>query len=359
MNGHSLALRRAAPALAAAAALGAAELRAQDAERFTLRDERAAVYNLAGEVRVEPGSGSDVVVEVTPSGADARELRVQRGTRDGAGTVTVVYPGDRVVYPRIGRGSRTQLTVQRDGSFGGGGGRLFGGGARRVNIAGSGRGTEAWADVRVQVPAGRSVAIHQGVGRVEVSNVRGELRVRTASAAVRASGTRGSLDVDVGSGGVEVRDAEGTLSLDTGSGGVRLANVRGPSLLVDTGSGGVDGADIEVERLMVDVGSGGVELAQVGAREVEIDTGSGSVELSLTRDARSVVIDTGSGGVTLGLPRDFGAQLEIDTGSGGIRVDVPVEARRASRNNFLGRMGDGDGRVLIDTGSGGVRVVQN
>jgi hypothetical protein len=321
-------------------------------ERHALRDERVAVYNLVGEMRVEAGSGREVVVEVTRGGNDARELRVERGRVGDAETVRVIYPEGRIVYPAMGRGSQTQLTVRRDGTFGGG----WSVGGDRVTIAGSGRGTEGWADVRVRVPAGQTVAVHQAVGRVFVSNVQGTLRVHGASASVRAEGTRGDLGVDVGSGSVEVTGANGNLNVDTGSGGVRLNGVRGSRLIVDTGSGGVTATDVAVEDVRVNVGSGAVRLDGVRARDLVVDTGSGSVSLALAADARNVKIDTGSGGVTMSVPDGYGAEVEIDTGSGGIDVDVPMTARTLRRSRLTGRIGDGDGRLTIDTGSGGVRI---
>ncbi|MDP9348031.1 MAG: hypothetical protein M3P24_02655, partial [Gemmatimonadota bacterium] len=70
--------RLGAAALAGLALLDPGALLAQRAERYALRGERAAVYNLAGEVRVEAGSGVEVVVEVTRGGADAERLRVEQ-----------------------------------------------------------------------------------------------------------------------------------------------------------------------------------------------------------------------------------------------------------------------------------------
>ena len=321
-------------------------------ERFTVEGDRVTVYNLAGKMRVEPGSGSSVVVEVTRGGSDAGRLNVRRGD---SGVLAVVYPDDDVVYPEMGGGSRTTIDVRSDGTFGGD--RLLGG--NRVTIRGSGSGTRAWADVRVLVPAGRAVAVHHAVGRIDVVNVNGDVQVKGHAARIETSGTRGRLDLDTGSGGITVTNAEGEVTLDTGSGGVRLTGVRGSGLDVDTGSGGVTGSDVSVGRLHVDVGSGGVRLEAVDARSVEIDSGSGSVVLRLRRDAEDVKIDTGSGGVTLGLPQGFGADAEIDTGSGGIRVDVPSTVRRSSRSHFSGTIGNGGGRLVIDTGSGGVSVVRN
>jgi hypothetical protein len=72
-----------------------------------------------------------------------------------------------------------------------------------------------------------------------------------------------------------------------------------------------------------------------------------------------VRIATGSGGVTLGVPADFGAEMSVVTGSGGVSVGFPVTARRSSRHQFEGRIGDGRGRVEIRTGSGGVQLVRS
>lgn len=324
---------------------------AQRAERFALRGERVAIHNLAGEVRVVSGTGAEVVVEVARGGGDAAELRVNRGRDGDTERLVVLTPGTRVVYPRMGRSSSSTLNVREDGTFGRGG--------RRVTVSGGGRGTEAYADLTVRVPAGRTVTLHQGVGRVEVTNVAGDLDINTASASVAAAGTRGSLTVDVGSGSVRVERAEGDVDVDTGSGSVRVAEVRGRRLRIDTGSGSVTGSGVTADEVVVDVGSGAVNLARVQAGAITVDTGSGSVQLALSAPARSVEVDTGSGSVRLAVPASFGAEVEIDTGSGGIQVDVPAQAQTVRRDYYRGRIGDGRGRLEIDTGSGGVRITRS
>lgn len=344
---HGSLARLALPALAAA--LLAAPLAGQRTERFALEGRSATVHNLAGEVTVAAGTGSAVVVEVTRGGQDAAQLRVNR---DG-GVLRIAYPGERVVYPRMGARARSSLQVRRDGTLRGG---LFG--SRQVTVAGDGAGTRAWADVRVLVPAGHAVSLHLGVGGVRVTNVNGRVEVVAANAPVRTQVTRGGLEVRLGSGTVEVRDAVGDVAVGTGSGAVTLANVRGTTLDVGTGRGGVSVNGVRVQKLDVGVGSGGANLLAVQAREVTVESGSGPVTLGLTSDA-DLEIDTGSGAVTVSVPAAFGAQVEIETGNGAITVDLPVTDRRASRNTFMGRVGDGSGTVEIGTGSGAVRIRRN
>src|SRR5204863_10145932 len=83
-----------------------------------LKGDSVAVYNLVGELRVEAGTGSDVVVEVQRGGADAAKLDVQSGPLRGRETLRIIYPGDVILMPEWGRGWNTTLRVRDDGTFG-------------------------------------------------------------------------------------------------------------------------------------------------------------------------------------------------------------------------------------------------
>src|SRR5687768_2099413 len=179
---------------------------AQAIERFSLSGPRAAVFTLAGEVRIERGSGQQVEVEVTRGGADADELTVRTSALDGWSALRVNFPDDRIVYRRLGRSSRSTFDVGPDGSFGG---RIMRatldddgfsvptnvrlGRGTRVDVTGTGSGLEAWSDLRLLVPDGRTVAVHLGVGRVVASNVNGDIRIEAGSGSVAATGITGSL----------------------------------------------------------------------------------------------------------------------------------------------------------------------
>ena len=81
-------------------------------ERRTLSGDAVAIYNIAGRLRVESGSGSAVTVEITRGGRDARELRVEQGTIGDREALRVIYPSDRVVYPELERGSGLQNVIE-------------------------------------------------------------------------------------------------------------------------------------------------------------------------------------------------------------------------------------------------------
>lgn len=339
--------------------IGPATLGAQTTDRRIVSGPAVAIYNLAGHVRVEGGGPGDVVVEVTRGGADRGRLRIETGSRGEWQTLRVIYPSDRIVYPRLGGwGTRTTLRVDEHGYFNESG-DWRGGSRQRVEIRSSGSGLEAWADLRIVVPRGKRLSLHLAVGEAMVSNVDGDLAVDVSAADVTTQRTRGRLSLDTGSGSVRVTDAQGSLNLNTGSGSVTVSAVRGDELRMDTGSGSITGRDIEVQALSADVGSGGVRLSGVKASRVSLDTGSGSTDIELLTDVEDVNVDAGSGPVSLRLPAAAGAEVEIQTGSGGIATDFPIQVSRWERNYLRGRLGDGRGRIRIDSGSGRVRLLRS
>ena len=346
-------------AVVAALTIVAGAARAQTS-RHTVSGDSVAIYNLVGEVRIEGGTGSAVTVEVTRTGRDAEQLRVETGPIRGRETLRVIYPDDDIIHSsRNGGHWNTEMRVRDDGTFGDNNGRGFPRAGRSVRIRSRGDGVEAGADLRITVPRGQTVAVYLGVGRAAVSNVDGRLRVDVAAADVTAERTKGQLIIDTGSGEVTVTDAEGDVNLDTGSGSISATRVRGTRLNIDTGSGEVTASEVDATDVNIDTGSGGVDLRGIKARTLHVDTGSGNVDVRLTAPCDDIDIDTGSGGVTLAVPEGLSAQVELETGSGGIDLGFPVQVRRLESDHVIGQIGDGKGRLRIDTGSGSIRIIKS
>ncbi|HWB40620.1 MAG TPA: DUF4097 family beta strand repeat-containing protein [Gemmatimonadales bacterium] len=338
----------------------------QQAERYTLSGDDVAIYNLAGTLTVEPGSGG-VSVQLTRGGADASRLRVERGELNGRETLRVVYPARSIAYAGLEAGSSTTLKVRDDGTFGDGydhrhdrdddddGARNEG---RTVRIARERGDLAGHADLRVGVPVGSRVSLFLAVGRVSLTNVNGEILVDGHATPVTATGSRGSLALDVGSGPVRVSGAEGRLTVDTGSGPVEISGFSGDELLVDTGSGQVSGSDLKAGTVRIDTGSGDIELTGVTAPDVALETGSGSIAAEVRGPLRDLSLETGSGDISVRAPASLAGEVEIETSSGEIETDFPIQVTRHARDHIVGRIGDGVGRVAIETGSGDVRLLK-
>jgi hypothetical protein len=325
--------------------------------RFVLKGDSVAVYNLVGELRVEPGSGSDVAVQVTRGGADAARLDVQSGPLRGYETLRVIYPEDVISLPEWGRGWNTTLRVRDDGTFGDDSRWRRDG--REVRITGRGRGLEAYADLRVMVPAGKRVWLHWGVGKVFVTNVDGVIVVQAASADVSAERTRGMLKLDTGSGEIVVSDASGDVKLESGSGEITGTNIRGDVIKIETGSGTITLTGVAAPRIGVETGSGDITVTGAKGDELSFETGSGNIDVALTATFQRMAIETGSGNVTLRVPPTIGAEVDLDTGSGEFDLGgLTMQVRRLQEDHISGTIGDGRGRLSIETGSGNVRLVK-
>jgi hypothetical protein len=302
------------------------------------------------------------VVDLERGGADAAKLEVESGPLRGRETLRIIYPDDVIVMPDWGRGWNTTLHVRDDGTFGDDNGwegrhhdRGFSGG-HEVRITGRSRdGLEAFADLHVTVPKGKTIGLYLGVGKAFVSNVEGTIRVSVASADVAADRTRGTLRIATGSGNVDLRTASGDVGLATGSGDITVSGVEGAQLRLDTGSGNVTLREGKASIVRVETGSGDIDATSTSGDELSFETGSGHVDVALITTFRSVHIETGSGDVTLKVPPAIGAEVDLDTGSGDIDLGgLTLQVRRIEHDHVTGTLGDGKGRLSVETGSGNV-----
>lgn len=317
-----------------------------------------AVYNLVGRISVVPGPGENVVVEVTRSGRDAARLSIETDPIRGIPSLRVTFPGDEIVYPALGRRSRSTFRIREDGTWGHRSGRGWNEGreGREITVRGEGRGLEAAADLRILVPAGKRASIHLGLGQLDASNVAGTLSLDALSGDVRVTGGSGTLDIDTGSGSIAVTGTDGDLDLDTGSGDVTIQRARGGVLRVDTGSGSVTGSELRFDSANIDTGSGSIALDGLTGSSAVLDTGSGDVEVRLTQNPERLSISTGSGGVMVRVPDTLSAMIDLESGSGEFEVSFPVQLLRKDEDSISGRIGEGRGRISIETGSGDITI---
>lgn len=336
------------PAIAAMLLLFAVlPLPAQRVERITLPGEDVAIYNLAGDVRVEPGPGPAVVVDLVREGRDGARLRVARDEIEGRWTLRVVPTGRQIAYP--GYRGQSALDVCENGTFGS---RCRGG--RRVRIANPG--TDARATLRVQVPSGKRIHLHSGVGSITLRSLGSEVVVTSLLADVIADRTRGPIQITTGAGDVELNGAAGVAEVETVVGKVRVAAFRGGRLALTTGAGEVLARGVVAEELSIRTLAGGVEAVEVRAPVIRINAAGGEVRLARFSGIRSMEVVSGKD-VTVEVPPTLDAVFRVRSATGAIRVEVPMQSVERSGSRFFGRMGAGTGRIQINAASGTVRLL--
>ncbi len=322
--------------LLAAPALAAEAVRTLRAEMPS--DGHVTIENIAGTMKVVPGSGDTIVAVATvhaENDALADSIRFEKVS--GESTLRVVYPlenGDTVRYPGdsgdsslLGRlfGSSTNTTTKYAG--------------RKVRIS-SGSGRLMYADIEIQVPARGARADFRNIaGRISGENLSGDFKFDIQSGEILLTRLDGAIGADTGSGDIKASDISGSFDADTGSGDIDLDRFTGDTIKCDTGSGDVRVVGADAVEFSADTGSGEVLFEATGSRLERINA------------------DTGSGDVTLRLGPDASFEAMADLASGDLNNRYSDAEPIVRDREVVGyRRGDARIRVRIDTGSGDVKL---
>lgn len=311
--------------------------------RWTLTGDVVSIANLAGELRVEPGAGPDVVVEARARGPDAALLRADIERRADGDALRVRFAGRRLVFAGLAiRGDSIEVRPRADGyePAGGVAGRWLDKLLRRpapLRIVRRGAGPAAASDLVVRLPAGRRARLHAAAGTVVIAGARGEIDVVSLFAPVRADTVGGALAVRTHAAPVTVRGGAAELAVRTRAGSVDIEDVSGPRIDVRTTAGSIWAAGANAPWIRLATQAGSVTLQRSRARRIALDADAGSIagseiEADTLRaetgagaivlegvSARDVALDTGKGDVRL-LLRGQPARLHIDAG-GEVAVD--------------------------------------
>jgi DUF4097 and DUF4098 domain-containing protein YvlB len=199
-----------------------------------------------------------------------------------------------------------------------------------------------------------------------------EVSTAVASGSQTIRNVRGPVKVDSASGSIRVDRVERMTSLVTMSGSIEATNL-GDGIRASSASGSVTVSDIKGD-VRINSLSGSTQVFKPGGR-VEADTASGSVEVQgalsdVKAHAASGTVDvrgnpasnsywdlkTISGVVQLGIPTDANFHLSAEAVSGNIRADVPIIIEEQGKHSLRARVGNGGARVEVHTVSGEIRV---
>ena len=295
-----------------------------------------ALGNIAGDITVTRGGGSEATVEIVKTARartadEAREMLrlvdVTVSERNGRAEVRTVYP----------RGDDRDGANRREGN--GRRGDWRGEHRRNSNVS---------VAYTVTAPAGTRLSVGSVSGSIKVSDIKGDLSISSVSGGVRIANAGRVSGARSVSGPVEIVDTEvdGGIEAQSVSGNVTLRNIKARRVEAGSVSGGVALQDMQCERVEAHSVSGMVEYAG-----------------SLARNGR-YELNSHSGGVRLVVAGNSGFELEANSFSGSVRSDLPLSgedrgdaARQAGRRRILrGVHGEGSAVVSITTFSGSVVV---
>jgi hypothetical protein len=278
-----------------------------------------ALGNIAGDIAVTRGSGSDVTVEIvkTARGRDANDSRellqlvqVEVTERSGRADVRTRYPNDQ----------------QRNNR-------------RNFNVS---------VAYNVTAPAGARLSIESISGNVKVTDIKGDVSANTVSGDVRITGGARISAAKTISGIVEIADVQTDGALESGS-------VSGDVIL----------RRVSARRIEASSVSGNIRLEELQCERVEASSTSGSVAYAggLARGGR-YEFNSFSGEVRLTLSGNTGFEVDANSFSGDIRTDLQLTTRgsnggrRGRRTELSGTFGDGSAILDLTTFSGSIVIAK-
>jgi DUF4097 and DUF4098 domain-containing protein YvlB len=216
--------------------------------------------------------------------------------------------------------------------------------ANRVELRAEPRGGNVDTVWDIKVPQDCAVDVRTASGNVRVVNVKGELRITTASGDATLDGTTRIVSIKIVSGDIRITNGGGAAVVSTVSGDVEANGLSAQNFDINTISGDV--------RL----------IGWIGERlTARLLSGDFVVDGSLAKGGR-FDIETHSGDVRLALSEQTGFELDANTFSGNIRVDFPIKSEGPIRTDgrgprvVRGAYGDASASLHLQTFGGNITV---
>jgi DUF4097 and DUF4098 domain-containing protein YvlB len=296
--------------------LFAGNARAQQEERFHQTVEvgpgaALSISNIAGDIQVDGGSGSSIVIDAVKSVEDEDEADLLRSIE-----VDVSQLGNRV-----------RVSTEHTGR----GGRHGGHGSVTVSY-------------RVTVPRGT------------------EVEIQSVSGSVRLTGVNGAANAQSVSGDVQVREVSELVQAKSVSGGVLVERARSSRRAeIESVSGDVEVRGIEAADLTVSSVSGDVSLLDVSSRRASLESVSGELQYSGSiAPSGRYDFQSHSGDVVITIGDEVGFELEASTFSGEIESDfsMNLSSRERKGRSVEAVVGDGSAVIKASTFSGDIQLVR-
>ena len=164
-------------------------------------------------------------------------------------------------------------------------------------------------DYQITVPLRTSATIENRSGRCEIEHIEGPVEIDARSGRVQLRDVRANVRVVSRSGSVQAESLGGEIDIESRSGSVRLADCA--------------------NALKVQSRSGAIQIEEPGA-DVHAHANSGSVRYD-GRVRGSIQIEVESGSIKLSVNPDAVFFLDAESAHGSVRSDLPLRTRGAAK----------------------------
>ena len=206
----------------------------------------------------------------------------------------------------------------------------------------------------IEVPRDTEVSSSVLSGSQAIHNVKGPLKVDSASGSIDVDHIQRQTDLSTLSGSIRAANIDDDLHAKSASGSVIVSNIKG-DVRISALSGSTQ-VTRPGKRVEASTASGTVDV-QGAANDVKAHAASGRITVEGNPGSNSYwELKTASGTVQLGVPKNANFDLDADAVSGAIRTDIPIVVEEQGKHSLRARIGNGGGRVEVHTISGEIRV---
>ena len=206
----------------------------------------------------------------------------------------------------------------------------------------------------IEVPHETEVSTTVASGVQTIRNVRGPVKVDSASGAIHVDHVEQLTELKTMSGAVEASDIGSDIRASSASGSVIVANIKG-DVKISSLSGSTQ-VSKPGGRVDAETASGSVDV-QGAVRDVKAHAVSGRVDVSGNPSSNSYWdLKTASGLVEVGVPTSANFHFSAEAVSGQIKTDVPIIIEEQGKHSLRAKVGNGGARVEVHTISGEIRV---
>lgn len=209
-------------------------------------------------------------------------------------------------------------------------------------------------EYKIDVPRDTDVDAGVASGGITVDNVRGPVKVSSASGYVHVYQVERDVTMSAASGSIDCANIGGFLRVNSASGDIKIADVKG-QVTATAASGSIE-VNRPGDRVEVSSASGSIEVSGAN-NDLKVHAISGSINVSGDPSAsRLWEVKSVSGSVDLRVPANASFLLTAEATSGDIRTNIPVILDEQGKHSLRAHVGSSSGRIEVHTVSGGVNL---
>jgi hypothetical protein len=212
-----------------------------------------------------------------------------------------------------------------------------------------------YVEYRVTVPEKFNADVETWSGPIFISNLKGEVNAHTSGGSLSFEGVEGQVNGSTSGGGITLTGGKGRAVMHTSGGGIKIKEAAGD---VDAStSGGPISIEGNLGRVRARTSGGGIWIRDASG-PIDASTSGGGVTASLVGQPKEDCrLSTSGGSIDVRLSRNIHVDLDASASGGTVWTDFPVTiSGNRNPSDLHVPLNGGGPRLYLHTSGGGIAV---